>query len=89
MQLMPELLPYEWGVQLQEGQDPELFRGAWGEVQPEEWDHSAYLSEDVILSIYNRQTVADLTKTVWFRRTNNQLHDFVPLTRSAYEELAI
>ena len=88
MQLMPELLPYDWGVQVPDGEDPELYRGAWGPLSAEEWDKNLYLHEDVIISIYNRQTVGELTRTVWFKRNRNQLHDFIPLTRPAYEELA-
>lgn len=83
LKAVPEILPYD-NLELSL-QDMSLYMGLWSSIEPEEWAKNLHIEE--ISTIYNKDYVEELTKTVWFKRNQNTLHDLVALSKQKIIEL--
>jgi hypothetical protein len=43
-----------------------LYGGLWGSVDPQEWEKELYPSK--VETLYNRETLKDFLKSIWFKR---------------------
>jgi hypothetical protein len=68
-----------------DGEGDEHVQGLWSAIDAEEWQKNLHIEE--ISTIYNKDYVEELTKTVWFKRNQNSLHDLVALSKQKILEV--
>lgn len=83
LKTIPEILPYD-SLELSM-QDMSLYMGLWTSIESEEWAKNLHIEE--ISTIYNKDYVEELTKTVWFKRNQNTMHDLVALSKQKIIEI--
>lgn len=81
---MPEILPFTH-YDIPDGEDMGLYEGLWSEIMKDEWTKNLHIEE--ISTIYNKDYVLELTKTVWFKRNQNSMHDLVALSKQKIIEI--
>ena len=62
-----------------------MFRGLFEPISAEEWTKNLHIEE--ISTIYNREAVDEITKTIWFKRNQYTLHDLIALNKQKINEI--
>jgi hypothetical protein len=78
LKAVPDFLPFDCEGEAQQ-------QGLWSAIEVEEWHKNLHIEE--ISTIYNKDYVVELTKTVWFKRNQNSLHDLVALSKQKILEV--
>lgn len=84
LKAMPEILPYHY-LDIPDSKDSALYKGICEPISPAEWTKNLHIEE--ISTIYNKNNVEELTKTVWFKRNQYTLHDLIPLSKQKILEI--